>query len=60
MDLRERDRIYRDLAEIFHTEMPATFLYPKVDWYASNRRLRGIGSGDLMMRADRLWVEAER
>lgn len=56
MDPDERDRIYRDLAKILRAEVPATFLYPKVDIYAASRRVGGFGR-DLFMYADRLWVK---
>ena len=58
MDPDERDRIYLELAKIFRAEVPATFLYPKVDIYAASRRVGGFGH-DLFMYADRLWVKDE-
>ena len=58
MDPDERDRIYLDLAKIFRSEVPATFLYPKVDIYAASRRVGGFGR-DLFMYADRLSLEEE-
>lgn len=59
MEPEAQDRIYGELAEIFRAEVPATYLYPKVDAYAVHRRVRGFSPelGDLIMSADRLWVE---
>ena len=59
MEEEELDRLYAELSPIFHTDIPATFLYPKVDIYAAHRRVGGMGR-DLFMYADRLWLENER
>ena len=56
MDEEECDRIYAEMAPIFNAELPATFLYPKVDFYAASRRVGGFGR-DLFMYADRLWLD---
>ena len=59
MEEEELDRLYAELSPIFHTDMPATFLYPKVDTSAAHRRVGGM-DGDWFMNADRLWLEDER
>ena len=62
MDLDEQDRIYSELAEIFHADVPVTFLYPKVENWVVHRRVRGLRS---LYRAvpvwhlEELWVEPQ-
>jgi peptide/nickel transport system substrate-binding protein len=52
----QRDSIYVHLAELIRAELPATYLYSKVDAFAANRQVAGFGSvpGDLLMNIDRL------
>ncbi|MGK2935119.1 MAG: ABC transporter substrate-binding protein [Gemmatimonadaceae bacterium] len=62
MDLDEQDRIYGELAEIFHADVPVTFLYPNVENWVVDRRIRGLKSpygGDLLWHLAELWVEKE-
>ncbi|HUF64748.1 MAG TPA: ABC transporter substrate-binding protein [Gemmatimonadaceae bacterium] len=60
MDLAERDVIYRELAEIFHADVPVTFLYPNVENWVVNRRVRGLESpfrAHPLMHLAELWLE---
>ena len=41
-DIAAQNRFYRDLAMIFREDVPATFLYPKVDAHAAHRRVQGL------------------
>ncbi len=62
MDLDEQDRIYGELAEIFHTDVPVTFLYPNVENWVVHRRIRGLGSPGTahpVMFMEDLWIEDE-
>jgi hypothetical protein len=59
MEQEELDRLHAELSPMFHTDVPATFLYPKVDTSAAHRRVGGIDR-DLFMHADRLRLEDER
>ncbi|HUP20932.1 MAG TPA: hypothetical protein VM778_13420, partial [Gemmatimonadota bacterium] len=59
-DLAARDRAYRELATIFRRDVPATFLYPKVDAHAVHRRVRGLESpyrGEPFWFLPELWLD---
>ncbi len=58
----QRNSIYVRLAELIRADLPATYLYSKVDAFAANRRVTGFGSapGDLLMTADRLGRQEPR
>lgn len=51
-DVAARDSIYRKLAIIFREDIPATFLFPKLDTHAAHRRVRGLESP---YRGDPFW-----
>lgn len=65
-DLADRDRLYRELAEVFRRELPAIYLYPGVYPIVAHRRIRGFAHDGWMPPAWRwaygglewLWVEA--
>jgi ABC-type transport system substrate-binding protein len=60
MDLDEQDRIYGELAEIFHADVPVTFLYPNVENWVVHRRIRGLKSpyrAHLVWHLPELWVD---
>lgn len=60
MDPDERDRIYGELAEIFHADVPVTFLYPNVENWVVHRRIRGLESpyrAHPLWYLEELWVE---
>ncbi len=59
MDLEERDRIYRELAELFRADVPATYLYPRVYTRAAHRRIGGLDSLSMLMHIDRLRLQPE-
>lgn len=44
MDPDEEDRIRREITEIFRVDVPATFLFPRVDTVFAHRRIRGLSS----------------
>ena len=49
----EFDRIYQELGQILRADLPMTFLYPSVTYFAAHRRVRGLESP---YRAD-WWIE---
>lgn len=54
-DIAAQNRFYRELAIIFREDVPATFLYPKVDAHAAHRRVQGLESP---YRGDPFWFLA--
>jgi peptide/nickel transport system substrate-binding protein len=63
VDPAEMDRIYQEISGIIRRDVPATFLYPKVDIIAARRELQGIDPddpGDLFMSLADLWWEEGR
>lgn len=59
-DIAAQNRFYRELATIFREDVPATFLYPKVDAHAAHRRVQGLESpyrGDPLLFLPRLRLE---
>jgi len=63
MDLDEQDRIYGELAEIFHADVPVTFLYPNVENWVVHRRIRGLsrpGRAHPVWFMEDLWVDDAR
>jgi ABC-type transport system substrate-binding protein len=59
MDRRVEDSLYRLASEVFEQEMPATWLYPKVDVNVTRANVRGYDEtqGDLFMNLGRVWME---
>ena len=49
---------YRLASEIFERGMPATWLYPKVDFHVTRANVRGYDAaqGDLFMNLGRVWL----
>lgn len=63
MDLDEQDRIYAELAEIFHSDVPVTFLYPNVENWVVHRRIGGLKSpyrAHPVWHLEELWLEEGR
>jgi peptide/nickel transport system substrate-binding protein len=63
VDSAEMDRIHREIAGIVRRDLPATFLYPKVDIIAARQELRGIDPDDpddLFMSLADLWWQEDR
>ena len=62
IDPTEQDRLYRQLAEIFQAEVPATFLLPFLDTFLAHRRIHGLKKlalSDPIEHMDELWLEDE-
>jgi len=59
MDPTVEDSLYRLASEVFEREMPATWLYPKVDFSVTRANVRGYDAaqGDLFMNLGRVWLE---
>jgi peptide/nickel transport system substrate-binding protein len=43
-DLDERDRLYREMTEVYRAELPATPLFPFAVMWAAHRRVQGLSS----------------
>jgi peptide/nickel transport system substrate-binding protein len=51
-------RMYRELADIYHDEIPGTFLYPRLRAQVARRWLRGLDASMYgFPRVERLWIE---
>lgn len=62
VDPAKVDSIYRDLWPRILDDMPITFLYPQVQMYVVNRRVRGLKSperGDPILFMEKLWIDEE-
>lgn len=60
VDPDEVDRIYTTLGQIFAEEVPVTYLYPRVTFFAVTRRIRGLVSpfrANPVWGAERLWID---
>jgi peptide/nickel transport system substrate-binding protein len=60
VEQEEQDQIYRELAAIIHQDVPSTFLYPGIDFYAVRKEIRGFDpgrTGNLFFNLERLWWE---
>ncbi len=59
----QQDEVFRELAQLFQQDVPATFLYPEVLTTAAHRRIRGLDRspypGDLTWCMDQLWLEEQ-
>ncbi len=56
----ELDRLYTDLARIFLADVPVTYLYPRVRFFAAHRRVRGMESPfrvNPLWGAERVWID---
>ncbi len=56
------DSLYREMWPHFQTDLPVTFLVPRVTLFVSDRRLRGLSSphrGDPVWYMEELWWEEE-
>ena len=59
-DAAVEDEIYLQLTRIFRTEVPATFLFPRVTTVFASRRVRGLSSPwrlDPIRFIDELWLD---
>ena len=59
-DPDEKDRIYRDLANIVRADNPVTYLCPKVDLELVHRRVKGLSSpwrAEPLQCMEELWLE---
>ena len=60
-DQDEIDAIYREIMPIIRADLPMTILFPQVQTYVVDRRLRGLESpyrGDPIMFMEDLWLES--
>ncbi len=60
---KEIDNIYDELSEIFVSDMPMTYLYPRFFFYAAHRRIRGIKSPfrtNPLYHVENFWIEEEK
>lgn len=60
-DQDEIDAIYREIMPIIRADLPMTILFPQVQTYAVDRRLRGLESpyrGDPILFMEDLWLDA--
>ena len=60
MDPDEEDRLRQELAQIFRAEVPATFLFPRVNTVFAHRRIRGLSTpwrADPIRFMGDLWLE---
>jgi peptide/nickel transport system substrate-binding protein len=59
----QEDQIYREITQLFHEDVPATFLYPDLLTTVVNRRVRGLdrspNPGDLTWCMDDLYLEGQ-
>jgi peptide/nickel transport system substrate-binding protein len=56
----ERDRLYRELADVFYEELPGTYLYPRLRAVVVRSWLRGLDERMYgFPRVERLWIEHE-
>ena len=56
----EEDSLYGEIAEIFRTDVPVTFLHPGIGLTVAHERLRGLSSPwrvDPVAHMDELWIE---
>ncbi|MGH7567216.1 MAG: ABC transporter substrate-binding protein [Gemmatimonadota bacterium] len=61
IDPARKDQMYQEISGIVRRDVPATFLYPKVDIHAARRELQGIDpDDDLFMSLADLWWEEGR
>ena len=57
----EIDAIHREIMPIIRADLPMTILFPQVQTYAVDRRLRGLESpyrGDPILFMEDLWLDA--
>ncbi|MFQ5739638.1 MAG: peptide ABC transporter substrate-binding protein [Acidobacteriota bacterium] len=62
VDPDAKDRVYQQLREIFRTDMPVTFLFPRMGTTFAHRRLHGLSSpwrADPVRFMEYLWLEDE-
>lgn len=60
IDPDERDKLFGELNAIFRSEQPATYLFPMVYWFVTDRRVRGLHSpwrADPLVHIEHLWIE---
>jgi peptide/nickel transport system substrate-binding protein len=61
VDLDASHRIYAELSEIFHDEIPGTFLFPRSSCRVAHRRIRGFARLSMnFLGMERLWIEEEK
>jgi peptide/nickel transport system substrate-binding protein len=61
VDREDRDRLTRELAEIYYDEIPGTFLAPRLQAAVARSWLRGLdGTMTGFPRVERLWIERDR
>jgi peptide/nickel transport system substrate-binding protein len=62
LDPDEHDAIYRQIMAIHSQDLPHTFLYPRVLFYAVHKKIRGLGSpfrSNPIESMEHLWIEEE-
>jgi peptide/nickel transport system substrate-binding protein len=60
IDQGEVDRHLGELWQIFATEIPVTYLHPRLSYVAANRRVGGMQNGrDIYSMIEHLWIEDE-
>lgn len=60
MDPAEEDRLRSDLAQVLRAEVPATFLFPRVETVFAHRRIRGLSTpwrADPLRLMGDLWID---
>jgi ABC-type transport system substrate-binding protein len=62
MEHAAQDSLYREISAIYRADMPATYLYPKVDMNVTTDRVLGYSSelGDLILNLHRLSLAKPR
>jgi len=61
LDTDARDRLIREIADIFYDEIPGTFLVPRLQAMVARKWLRGLdGTMTAFPRVERLWIEREQ
>lgn len=57
------ERLYRELADIYHDEIPGTYLYPRLGATVARPWVRGLDApalGGFLGAVNRLWIEANK
>lgn len=57
------ERLYRELADIYHDEIPGTYLYPRLRATVARPWVRGLDApalGGFLGAVNRLWIEANK
>ncbi len=58
LDPEAQDTLYARINEIFHRDMPVTFLFPMIEPDVAHRRIRGLRQGwPAFGNAEELWID---